>query len=347
MFMKKTIAGVLAAALLCVFMTAAQAAESEDMLSITYVAIAYNGIAVDSLNGVEAYYNRYSPNFQCTEYVTRYYDEVYGVVVNTTGSGPDSGSEGYQFELAEEPKAGDIVFAAAGLRGKSYNHWAIVKNYQDGIITLIEQNWRWNGQAGVERQMVYPSQYYEIYTLTDDTGRPVPTLLASETAGKAEGYGLVPVANNLETDLTREGFCDLALSLLLSVKPNVELVNEACDYNDTNSFVMKISQRLGLIEGGPDGLFRPDDTITWQEGAVILERLIQTVCEDMEQVDAKQVLSGMAGMEEVEYWAEDAMATLAQMVDLPEGFNPRGNITKQDALFVMVGLYEALCPEEA
>ena len=153
-----------------------QAAASEKIVDIDYLKITEDGFVADTLNGVEARYNLSGPTLYCTEFVERYYEQVYGLeVVLSPASGPQvRNSDTYWFEPTDDPKTGDILFGSGAARGTSYNHWAMVEAYneKDDLITVIEQNWRWNGQAGVDRKIEWPSSCYVAYTLKCADGVP-------------------------------------------------------------------------------------------------------------------------------------------------------------------------------
>lgn len=136
---------------------------SDETISAQYVKITGNNFVADTLDGVPALYNENGPAIQCNEYVMRYYREVYGWDVwaysNIFAADPP-----HELKVTSKPKSGDIWYSSAEQRGKSYDHWAIVKDYSDGVITLIEQNYSYNGRAAVNRKVRFPSNTYTVYT---------------------------------------------------------------------------------------------------------------------------------------------------------------------------------------
>ena len=151
----------LGAAFCSVALTAAvllPANASEKILSCTYVDIEGQGFVADTLNGVEARYNARGQSINCAELVIRYYDEIYGIEVFT----PDTmiyvrDRDDLYFELTDQPKPGDVMVGSAAARGKSYNHFALVKEWNGDTLTVFEQNWTWGGQAGINRVIEYPN----------------------------------------------------------------------------------------------------------------------------------------------------------------------------------------------
>ena len=179
--MKKLIraAAVLLAVAICMPF-AVFAAENDDIISCQWKQIVQDDtFFIDELNGVKAY-----PWYQCNDLPIRYYSEVYGIDIFVGVYSPflmensfsiifGSGISDYGdipdeisgFTKTDSPKTGDIVYWSATRRGKDYAHSALVKSYSDGVITLIEQNWNWDGKAAFERKIKFPSDNYVVYTL--------------------------------------------------------------------------------------------------------------------------------------------------------------------------------------
>lgn len=172
---------VLLLALALLLPTAVSASESSDIISSQWKTITGDDFVVDTLNGVPAY-----PNNQCNDLAIRYYEEVYGVDIFVGNYSPflmdrsfditfasqdeipdlgDIPDEYSGFQRTDSPKVGDIVYWSMARRNKNYAHTALVKDYSNGVITLIEQNWNSGGKAVYERKIRFPSDSYVVYTL--------------------------------------------------------------------------------------------------------------------------------------------------------------------------------------
>lgn len=337
---------------------------ASDIVDVTYVPITCNNFEVDSLNGVGAYYNLYNRNYQCNEYVIRYYSEVYGLDIDTNVSGPSVDEDtGCWFEKTETPKAGDIIYSPYWKRNKSYSHWAVVKSYSDGVITVIEQNWRWNGQAAFERQVTYPSSQYDVYTLkgleteTEATVAATVPVTASSTAAPsyyistwaqndvqlAIDNKIVPVTCNYQSDITRKEFCELTINLLTELGVNMDLANNTTTFNDCDSEKVLLAAKLGLVQGGTDGCFYPDKTITREQAAVIIGRTLSyLVIAD----DAQTEITAYTDAEKISNWADEAITDLTSkgIVQGTDGgnFNPQQNITRESAITLQIRLLRYL-----
>ncbi len=151
----------------------------------TWVEIEGDNFVAETFCGVSALYNEDDRNYQCGDLVIRFYKEAFGLDIYPYGSGgPSSEASGYKFVKTNSPKPGDIIFVSAEMRGSSVDHWAIVRSYSDGYITMFEQNARYNGKAAVGRQIRYPSDSYYVYTLVS-TGDAPPPVLGNAVTGEA------------------------------------------------------------------------------------------------------------------------------------------------------------------
>ena len=159
--MKRRLCAFLAAALCAGCLTTAALAGDES-LHTDYVEITCDGFAADALDGVEAIYNLTTASPDCLDYVQRYYREVYGLELQAVGRNIwITNDDTYYFERTSNPQPGDIGYATAEERERGCGHYVLCKEVDEaaGTITLIEQNWIWNGQAGVNRTISYNSCY--------------------------------------------------------------------------------------------------------------------------------------------------------------------------------------------
>lgn len=166
------------------------------------VTVDYNYQTVDSFEGVDAQYVLgYSDTgyYCCAGYVSRFYEEKFGVTVyniNMVDDKPSVYVWGKKAELrtVSNPKPGDIM------QDKDYSHVAIVKDCNAGTATLIEQNykWTWNNQVYtvVNRKVLTKNHYfYRLYingveqSLDMDETPPAINNVRSENITK-NGYTL-------------------------------------------------------------------------------------------------------------------------------------------------------------
>ncbi|MGN0573422.1 MAG: CHAP domain-containing protein [Acutalibacteraceae bacterium] len=181
--MKKIFRALICAVLISALISAnAYADWYDDVKSgCTWVEIKGDGFVADTFCGVEARYNESDYYYQCNELIMRFYAEAFGLdVLAYSNTGLIMLSEGYAFAEADKPKKGDIIFVSAAMRNSSSDHWAIVKDYGNGYITMFEQNVVWDGKAAVNRQIEYPSDSYYLFTPVSTGSAPAPTLSGAE-----------------------------------------------------------------------------------------------------------------------------------------------------------------------
>ncbi len=162
----------------------------DDIQSGSWVEIKGQNFVADTFMGVKAYYNETGNSvYHCGEVVERFYREALGLDVEIRSSEPRFriNTPGYKLVTPDFPKAGDVVFVSAEMRGRGGDHWAIVKYYENGYLVLFEQNVIYNGCAGVNRRLKYPSDSYVMFRAvrTDGADRPSQTE-ASTTEKKTE-----------------------------------------------------------------------------------------------------------------------------------------------------------------
>lgn len=144
------------------------------------VTIVGQNFVADTFCGVPAYYNEGEGSntvWQCNEYINRFYREAYGLSIQAySNTGLVMVSAGYDFAKTTTPKPGDILYATAEQRGRSTDHWAIVKSFSNGKATLIEQNWLWEGAYTINRTVEVPNDGFDIWTPVGLNGKADPEL---------------------------------------------------------------------------------------------------------------------------------------------------------------------------
>ena len=159
---------------LCLALLAGNVFAGETTLILRFRPIESGVCAIDSIYGVSANYQN-GATIYCSELITRFYQTLYGVDV-LVGDGPivtGDDADTYWFEPTTSPVAGDVAYAAPAKRGKGYPHYALVKyaNAKAGTVTLMEQNWSWNGGAAYERTIPYSGDCYVFYSLRCASGK--------------------------------------------------------------------------------------------------------------------------------------------------------------------------------
>ena len=342
---KRVSAFLLVLLLLSVSMTALADAN----ISVTWVPITSSPFVVDSLHGVDAIYYT-NQKLYCYEFVQRYYKQIYGISISTGYGGPQTYSSNYRFEQTANPKPGDVVYSPSYLRAAGYAHWMLVKDYKDGVVTLIEQNWKWSGKAALDRKISIDHSECFFYTLVgkdpiaDINIAPkkvidptAPSTWAEKYLEKAENNGIY-CAGAYRDNITRAEFCALILQAAQVLKPNLEPLYSPYNFTDTDDANVILCCQLGFVTGTSDTTFSPYAPITREAAATMIHRMLLSVSEDVPK-SAKTDDS----LKNVSSWARDSFAVLSSL-KIMTGVNgdlmPKDYLTNEQALVIIVRILE-------
>lgn len=170
-----------------------------------------------------------------------------------------------------------------------------------------------------------------------------PSPSASRSATKANNYGITD--NNSEYSytepITRNDFCILSANLL---EQFIEAEIERNIFDDTDNESVLFLYSLGIIKGKSETMFCPNDIISREEAAVILNRM----CNSLLIEPPKQLIetSEYNDSDNISGWAKTAVAetvSLGIMEDYPckcYCFNPSASYSVEDSIVSLVKLYE-------
>ena len=355
--MKRRLCAFLAAALCAMCLTTAVLA-GDDSLHTDYATITEDGFVADIFDGVPAIYNLTISSPDCLEYVQRYYREIYDLEIQAVGHNIwVTNDDTWYFERTDMPQPGDIGYATAEERERGCGHYVLCKAVDEsaGTITLIEQNWIWNGQAGVNRTIPLES-CYTFYTITaGDGSRPEahePTqeevrddeqrattgaMPSAPVSAAAETAVLSTAADVLGTGEMTGTVSDWAQSAVQRAKQWGILAGTSLNANAAitrGQFArllvntayglgawLDLSQpqteaaRLQLMMGDDQGNFNADGTLTREMAAVVLTRLWQRTGDSLAADES--VLYRYSDMGAISTWAREgtAIATAAGLMD--------------------------------
>ena len=316
----------LSAALLCLALLAAPALAAEATIRSDYVVIEGENFVADTFCGVDALYNETGRTLFCNELIERFYSAVYGVSMYTdNGSLTVTSPSGCWFEVTYAPQPGDIAYASAEARERYGNHYAIVKSVDEagGTVTLFEQNWIWDGKAGVNRVIPYDGGCYTFYTMMSASGR---------AAAAEEGLANTPVSD----------------------APSVTPVSASAGLTAWGSGVSSITgtpsawaadtitrAEIYGITMLSDGSFDQTSKVTRQMAATVLLRLLR---QSSTVFDADySTLSRYPDSAAISDWAREAVAMMTQyelMNGTSKGFEPKKEMTLEQCLVLLTRICE-------
>jgi len=345
--MKKVLALALALVLaVSVFPFASAATKT---ISVTWVPITSNEFVVDTLNGVPAVYAK-DGNIQCNEFAIRYYEEIYGVYMFVGVVPPMSyaGDHSYRaLAAAESPQTGDIVWWSAEQNNGRNEHTALVKSYENGVITLIEQNWSWtNGgvkQAAKDRKIAWNPADFTVYRLVAD----IPSTWAREDMIAAYNAGILTedTVYGFQENITRRQFCELVVNIARKMKISMSAPAQS-PFADVDSEFVTLAYNLGIVTGRSATEFAPNANITREEMAVMLLRMMEKLGKTApSEAEIDEVLGKFTDGGGVSSWARRGMA-FSNLNGYIRGssdttLSPKGNTTKEQAVVMLMRIYNS------
>jgi len=156
---------------------------------------------------------------------------------------------------------------------------------------------------------------------------------------QAYNHGIIPA--NLQTSFTanatRAEFAAFAVALYETVTGRE--ITERATFNDTNDMNVQKMGGLGVVGGVGNGNFNPNGTITRQEAAVMLSRLIERIDQPL-----PIVAPTFADNAQIAGWATQAVGQI-QAAGIMGGvgnnqFNPTGNFTREQSIITMLRLFD-------
>ena len=319
----------LAAVMLCLTLLAVPALAAEATIDLDYVTIVGEGFAADTFCGVDALYNETGAMPFCNELIERFYSAVYGVTVFTNSGDITAASpSGYWFEVTYTPQPGDIAYASAEARERYGNHYAIVKSVDEagGTVTLFEQNWVWDGKAGLNRRIPYDGGGSGISSIAG-----TPSSWAAELVSHADVYGITMLADgSYQSAITRKAIARLAANTARTLG----LVEDVSD-------PVAVVQQLGVMQPNADGSFDTTSRVTRQMAATVLLRLLRQSSVVFEADMA--MLNRYPDSASISDWAREAVAMMTQydlMNGTTKGFEPKKDMTLEQCLVLLTRICE-------
>ena len=179
--------------------------------------------------------------------------------------------------------------------------------------------------------------------MSDGTPLAPPSDWAVSDVKKAEALNITEKGKvyRYRISITREEFCELIYNYCYNVIKEVDTVTGENKFTDTtNSKIIRLNA-MGIINGKTETEFAPDDLLTREEAAVILNRMVNKtipvpVTEMYFNFDDESSISG---------WASDSIQVMCNMGVMNgvgnNKFAPKETYTTEQAIATIVRVYEA------
>ena len=166
---------------------------------------------------------------------------------------------------------------------------------------------------------------------------------AKDSVAVAEKINLIQPSENYNYTafITREEFCGLIFSYIRNVAEILDSPNAVMPFSDTNNAHIGILNLWGIIKGKSETEFAPNDSLTREEAAVILYRMISKIYPGW---DATAQYFDFADSGEISDWAMNDIQVICNM-GIMQGigdnrFAPKELYTTEQAVATLVRVYE-------
>ena len=152
----------------------------------------------------------------------------------------------------------------------------------------------------------------------------------------AAGLGTGTYDLNYTESITREDFCKAIVS---AIPAETQAVREAKTFTDTKTKAVTRAYTLGVVNGVSDTEFAPNNKITRQEAAAMLQRAYHLIAPG---ATAESSIA-FADAASISTWATESVAFISGIGimkgDDKGNMNPLNNITYQEALLTVYRTY--------
>ena len=143
---------------------------------------------------------------------------------------------------------------------------------------------------------------------------------------------------SMTAPITRGDMCEMAIRLYANLGLQVPEVFEPA-FSDTDRLAVTQANKLGIVNGYPDGTFHPDAPLTRQQFFQITNSLLK-VCGYKELTDEQFLAKTYSDAAEIGTWAQAGIAVLYRL-DVMHGDNlgratPTANTTSEQAIAMLM-----------
>ena len=179
--------------------------------------------------------------------------------------------------------------------------------------------------------------------MSDGTPLAPPSDWAVSDVKKAEALNITEKGKlyRYRMSITREEFCELIYNYCYNVIKEVDTVTVENKFTDTtNSKIIRLNA-MGIINGKSETEFAPNDLLTREEAAVILNRMVNKTI----PVPVTEMYFNFDDEASISDWASNSIQVMCNMGVMngvgSNNFNPKGSYTPEQAIATIVRVYAA------
>ena len=177
--------------------------------------------------------------------------------------------------------------------------------------------------------------------VTSGTPLAPPSDWATADVEKAKSLNITTdnVIYRYRMSITREEFCNLAYNYIVEFGKDLEVSNDH-KFTDTDNVKVEALSSLGIIKGKSETEFAPNDLLTREEAATILNRLINVVHPGLANTE---LYFEFADGTQISDWAMNDIQRICNMGIMKgvgnNNFAPQDNYTTEQAIVTLVRVY--------
>ncbi len=169
----------------------------------------------------------------------------------------------------------------------------------------------------------------------------IPVSASKWAADSIETARKINIISNFPGEITREEFCELVFNYIKNFPGSafsVAIIKPP--FTDTDNEYIEVLNALGIVKGKSETEFAPNDSLTREEAAAILCRLINKIYPDW---DATAQYFDFADSGQISDWAMNDIQVICNM-GIMQGigdnrFAPKGLYTTEQAVATLVRVY--------
>jgi len=182
----------------------------------------------------------------------------------------------------------------------------------------------------------------KVETWDEATTVPAPSEWAAKEIDYARAVGITDANKDYlyKENITREEFCELIYNLVTSVK--WEITAPITDsFTDTKNDKILMLNGLGIINGKSATEFAPNDLLTREEAATIIDRMIEKVLPSM---FSTELYFEFADSDKISDWAMPSIQSVCNFKFMNgvgnNNFAPKDNYTTEQAIVTLARVFE-------
>ncbi len=171
----------------------------------------------------------------------------------------------------------------------------------------------------------------------------LPSDWAAESVANAKNIGIIESTKvyDYKKPITREEFCEIIYNYCANVVGMLETVDYESKFTDTDNTHITILNAMGIINGKSETTFAPNDSLTREEAAVILERMVNKTV----PVEVTELYFEFDDGNDISEWADSSIQVMCNMGVMNgvgnNKFAPKDTYTTEQAIATVMRVYDA------